>query len=81
MLQLRHFFDDRIMVLHIQNDLFQRMHRIEKRIFDLVLASLGILVSLPVWLAAALWIRTDSQGPVFFRPGADWAVRTYFSLL
>jgi undecaprenyl-phosphate galactose phosphotransferase len=60
------FFDDRIMVLHIQNDLFQRMHRIEKRIFDLVLASLGILVSLPVWLAAALWIRTDSQGPVFF---------------
>lgn len=38
-----------------------------KRLFDLVSASLGLLVfGLPM-LFVALWIRLDSPGPVFFR--------------
>ncbi len=38
-----------------------------KRLFDLVFALAGLaLLGLPM-LAAALWIRLDSPGPVFFR--------------
>jgi len=38
-----------------------------KRLFDLALASLGLLTLLPVLLLAALAIRIDSRGPIFFR--------------
>lgn len=38
-----------------------------KRIFDTLFASLGLLVLSPVFLVIAIWIKTDSEGPVFFR--------------
>jgi len=38
-----------------------------KRLFDLVCASLGLLVLAPVLLLMALAIKLDSPGPVFFR--------------
>jgi exopolysaccharide biosynthesis polyprenyl glycosylphosphotransferase len=37
-----------------------------KRAFDLVMASVALLLSLPLWLVIALAIRLDSRGPVFF---------------
>jgi lipopolysaccharide/colanic/teichoic acid biosynthesis glycosyltransferase len=38
-----------------------------KRVFDLVLSALGLLVLSPLLLAIAAWIKLDSPGPVFFR--------------
>jgi lipopolysaccharide/colanic/teichoic acid biosynthesis glycosyltransferase len=38
-----------------------------KRLFDLVLAGLGLIVLSPLLLAIAVWIKLDSTGPVFFR--------------
>jgi exopolysaccharide biosynthesis polyprenyl glycosylphosphotransferase len=38
-----------------------------KRIFDVVGASLLIVVGLPLWLAIAAAIKLSSQGPVFYR--------------
>ena len=38
-----------------------------KRIFDIIAASLGILLSIPVWLPIALAIRLESKGPVIYR--------------
>lgn len=38
-----------------------------KRAFDLVLASLVVVLGLPIWLVVALCIKLDSRGPVFFR--------------
>jgi lipopolysaccharide/colanic/teichoic acid biosynthesis glycosyltransferase len=38
-----------------------------KRLFDLLVSGLGLLVLSPVLLALALWIKLDSPGPVFFR--------------
>lgn len=38
-----------------------------KRVFDLVLAGLGLLLLSPVLAAIALWVRFDSPGPVFYR--------------
>ncbi len=37
-----------------------------KRPLDVVLALLGIAVSLPLWIVFALWIRLEDWGPVFF---------------
>ena len=38
-----------------------------KRLFDLVIASLGLLLLGPALVAIAAWIKLDSPGPVFFR--------------
>ena len=38
-----------------------------KRLFDLLLASIGLLLLLPLGLGVAWLIRLDSPGPVFFR--------------
>ncbi|NML15091.1 sugar transferase [Azohydromonas caseinilytica] len=38
-----------------------------KRLFDLVIASLALLLLSPLLLGLALWIRLDSPGPALFR--------------
>jgi lipopolysaccharide/colanic/teichoic acid biosynthesis glycosyltransferase len=38
-----------------------------KRLFDVLLAALGLLLLAPVLIAMAVWIKLDSPGPVFFR--------------
>jgi lipopolysaccharide/colanic/teichoic acid biosynthesis glycosyltransferase len=38
-----------------------------KRLFDIVLSALGLLLLSPVLLALAVWVKLDSPGPVFFR--------------
>ena len=41
--------------------------RFLKRSFDLLGASIGLLLLLPLFLAVALAVKLDSRGPVFFR--------------
>lgn len=38
-----------------------------KRLFDWLLATLGLLVLAPMLLLMAVWIKLDSPGPVFYR--------------
>jgi lipopolysaccharide/colanic/teichoic acid biosynthesis glycosyltransferase len=38
-----------------------------KRVFDLVIASAGLLIAAPLFVAIAIAIKRDSPGPVFFR--------------
>jgi exopolysaccharide biosynthesis polyprenyl glycosylphosphotransferase len=38
-----------------------------KRMFDLLLAFLGVAITSPVWIGTALAIKLTSRGPVFFR--------------
>ena len=38
-----------------------------KRVVDLALAALALVVLAPLLLAAMAWVRVDSPGPVFFR--------------
>lgn len=37
-----------------------------KRLMDVVLAALGLALSSPLLAAAAIWIRLDSEGPIFY---------------
>jgi lipopolysaccharide/colanic/teichoic acid biosynthesis glycosyltransferase len=39
---------------------------IAKRIFDLLLSISGLIILSPFFLLAAVWIKADSKGPVFF---------------
>lgn len=38
-----------------------------KRIFDIITAGVLLIILSPVLLILAVWIKTDSKGPVFFR--------------
>ncbi|MGB9434622.1 MAG: sugar transferase [Candidatus Acidiferrum sp.] len=38
-----------------------------KRAMDVLASSLGLLVSAPLLIAAAIWIRMDSEGPAIYR--------------
>jgi lipopolysaccharide/colanic/teichoic acid biosynthesis glycosyltransferase len=38
-----------------------------KRVFDVMLSALGLLLLAPLLVLIALWIKLDSPGPVFFR--------------
>lgn len=46
------------------------MYRINlyiKRAFDIVSAGLLALILTPLWIVVAIWIKSDSKGPVFFK--------------
>ena len=38
-----------------------------KRLFDIVASVLGLIVLSPLFLILAIWIKCDSDGPVFYR--------------
>lgn len=38
-----------------------------KRIFDFIVSFYGLILLTPIFILAALWIKIDSKGPVFFR--------------
>ncbi|SCZ69347.1 MULTISPECIES: sugar transferase [Photorhabdus] len=42
-------------------------YSIIKRIFDLILSSIGLVFLSPVLIMIAIWIKMDSKGPIFFR--------------
>jgi len=43
-----------------------RVERPLKRAFDVALSGTGLLLSLPVWLAAAAVVKLEDGGPIFF---------------
>jgi len=38
-----------------------------KRLFDIVFASTALMFASPIMIAAAVWIKLDSHGPIFYR--------------
>lgn len=38
-----------------------------KRLFDIIASGLGLLLLSPLFLILAIWIKLDSNGPVFYR--------------
>ncbi|MDE6135401.1 MAG: sugar transferase, partial [Muribaculaceae bacterium] len=38
-----------------------------KRVFDVMMSAMGLLIISPMLLILAVWIKIDSKGPVFFR--------------
>nr|WP_286433562.1 sugar transferase [Myroides odoratimimus] len=38
-----------------------------KRIFDIISSGIGLIMLSPIFLFLAIWIKVDSQGPVFYK--------------
>ena len=45
----------------------QRVYRVTKRILDIIIAVLGLIILSPVMLVIAIAIKCDSKGPVIFK--------------
>jgi len=56
-----------IPLVWLRRPALRRTTRLTKRAFDLVLATVGLLLAAPVFLAVAVAVRRSSPGPVFFR--------------
>ena len=52
-----------------------------KRLLDILLSGLGILVLAPVYLLLAIAIKIDDPGPVFFRQKRVGIHKTHFQIL
>ena len=58
--------DNSLMLLRFRNNLAHWYNRAGKRVFDLVMCLLGLVLVIPVTIVIAALIRLDSKGPVFF---------------
>ena len=45
----------------------RKIQLILKRIFDIIVSFIGLLVLLPIFMIIAFIIKVDSKGPIFFR--------------
>ena len=67
----QYFFSHDVMLLTYNKGLEQPLQRFIKRCFDVVAASLSLIISSPVFLVAALLVSRDG-GPVFFPAETHW---------
>jgi lipopolysaccharide/colanic/teichoic acid biosynthesis glycosyltransferase len=52
-----------------------------KRLFDVALASVGLLLSVPLWIAISLAVKLEDGGPVFFvQERVGWGGKLFRSL-
>jgi exopolysaccharide biosynthesis polyprenyl glycosylphosphotransferase len=58
--------DGRLMI-YVEPTNRSQTHRLLKRTFDVVVAGLALLLTLPIMVFAAVAIKLDSRGPVLFR--------------
>jgi exopolysaccharide biosynthesis polyprenyl glycosylphosphotransferase len=70
---LRHEVDEiiGIPVVEVKRTTLEGWGRVAKRIFDIVVSSLMIIILSPVFLLAAIAIKINSRGPVFFSKRDD----------
>lgn len=52
-----------------------------KRLIDVALSALGLVVLSPVFLILAIWIKLDSKGPVFFKQKRVGKNKKHFNIL
>lgn len=60
------FFDEKIMILRVKNNLAISRNRIFKRLFDITATIVGGILVIPVLGLIALWVRLDSPGPAIY---------------
>ncbi|MCC2645628.1 MAG: UDP-phosphate galactose phosphotransferase, partial [Burkholderiales bacterium] len=65
--ELEHFFGNDQLFLRLQNNLSRRLNRIIKRVFDIILSVLGIIILSPFFLLIAIGIKMLTRNKVFFK--------------
>jgi undecaprenyl-phosphate galactose phosphotransferase len=66
-IDLQTFFDDKIMVLHVKNNLSVSRNRVIKYIFDFVLSLAIMIMILPILILISILIRLDSEGEIIYK--------------
>lgn len=61
------FFDQKVMVLRIKNNLALRSNQMIKRVLDIVLSIIGIIALSPVLIGIAIAVKMDSKGPAIYK--------------
>lgn len=57
------------------------MYLIVKRLFDFILALIGLILLSPLFLIIIISIKLDSRGPVFFKQKRVGVNKTHFNIL
>lgn len=65
--EMDYFFNEQLMIIKIKNRLKNPFYRAMKRLFDLIVGSMLLILSLPVMLVLAVLIKFDSKGPIIYR--------------
>ncbi len=52
-----------------------------KRLIDLILSGLGIIILIPIWIILIIAIKIDSRGPIFFKQKRVGIHKKYFYIL
>lgn len=60
-MEVTHFFSHEVLLLRARNNLARRGSRLTKRFFDVVLASVGLIVLAPIFLAIGVAIRRSGR--------------------
>jgi O-antigen biosynthesis protein WbqP len=55
--------------------------RYGKRLIDIILSSVSLLLLLPLFILIAAWIKVDSKGPVMFKQKRVGINKSFFSIL
>ncbi|WP_417831310.1 exopolysaccharide biosynthesis polyprenyl glycosylphosphotransferase [Terasakiella sp.] len=60
-------FGEHYLLMRMQNALDNWFYKKIKRIFDLIMASILLILTMPILVLAAMWICSVSKGPALFR--------------
>lgn len=52
-----------------------------KRLVDLILSGIGIILLIPIWIILIIAIKIDSRGPIFFKQKRVGIHKKYFYIL
>lgn len=65
--EVESYYDAKIMIIHVQNNLAKWPNRAIKRVFDVMLTVVGGILISPILIGVALWVYRDSPGPVIYK--------------
>ncbi|MCE5291991.1 MAG: sugar transferase [Nocardiaceae bacterium] len=54
-------------LIHVERPTYRRSQRVSKAVFDILFATIAILLTAPVLIAAAVAIKVTSRGPIIYR--------------
>lgn len=66
-IEMDYFFNEQLMIIKIKNRLKNPFYRLIKRIFDIVVGSILLVLSLPLMLIIGILIKLDSKGPIIYK--------------
>lgn len=64
--ELHYLFMEKLFLIQVNNNLNSSLNKFAKRVFDFVVATVGFIAILPIFLAIALAVKLTSKGGVFF---------------